>query len=50
MKLLYSFHLTNFFHLRTYNQLWFKTQQDIQKVLENESTILIGRAEKVLEI
>ena len=30
--------------------MWFKTQQDIQKVLENESTILIGKAEKDREL
>merc|ERR1712066_1137175 len=35
---------------RTYNQLWFKTQQDIQKVLDNENTVLIGRAEKDREL
>jgi hypothetical protein len=32
---------------RTYNQLWVKTQTDIQSVLSHENQALLGRAEKV---
>ena len=35
---------------RTYNQLWIKTQADIQTVLSSESQILIGKAERDREL
>ena len=35
---------------RTYNQLWLKTQAEIEKVLVSENQVLIGRAEKDREL
>ena len=35
---------------RTYNQLWVKTQAEIQNVLTSEGQVLIGKAEKDREL
>ena len=37
-------------YCRTYNQLWVRTQTDIQNVLSSEGQVLIGKAEKDREL
>ena len=41
---------TSFCHFRTYNQLWVRTQTDIQNVLNSEGQVLTGKAEKDREV